>query len=501
MNISVKASKPADHSVEVLFLSRKDIHPQVEEFYTLPQNDAKKNDSDIKGVKPSHGDISIIDGYLRIYIDFNADKNLSNFEKFRLAGFNIAKTAQSKKIDKLFIMLENCGEAEFHQLCLGFYYGSYNFDKYKSASSKTIESALSVVTSKEQCATFEKSLRKAHKLMNHIDLARNLVNEPGSDFTPADFVEKAKELAQKQELKITIRDEGQLEKESFYGLLTVGKGSPHSPAMVTLEYRPSNAVSDVHLGIVGKGLTFDTGGISIKPSTDMWEMKMDMAGAAATLAAMGAIAEAKIPLNVTAVLCIAENRPGRNAVLPGDIYTAKNGKTVMVDNTDAEGRLVLTDGLWEAGQYGVTHLVNLATLTGAIIRALGEQIAGLFSNSQQFTEQIMSLESTSGESFWPMPMPKEYAESLKDKVADLKNIGGIAGSITAALFLQEFIPANVHWAHWDIAGTAFNTKKWKYYEHGGTGFGVHTLVQLAQNMAQSPQDFPPLTSQKDESDD
>jgi leucyl aminopeptidase len=270
--------------------------------------------------------------------------------------------------------------------------------------------------------------------------------------------------------------------------------------MVTLEYHGAAGAKSTRgaprsgksakknapkLCIVGKGVTFDTGGISLKPSKSMWEMKCDMAGAATTLAAICAIAELKLPVNVSAVLCLAENRPGNAAVLPGDIFTAKNGKTVMVDNTDAEGRLALSDGLYEAGTLGATHLIDLATLTGAAVRALGTAMAALMSNDATFAAALRRTGAERGEKFWELPLEAEYREWMDDATADLKNVTskGEAGAITAGLFLQEFIPEGVKWAHWDIAGTAFVTAPWKYVKSGATGFGLKTLIGIARKLA------------------
>jgi leucyl aminopeptidase len=202
------------------------------------------------------------------------------------------------------------------------------------------------------------------------------------------------------------------------------------------------------------------------------------------LSALCAIAALKLPIKVSAVLCLAENRPGNAAVLPGDIFTAKNGKTVMVDNTDAEGRLVLTDGLAEAGFLGATHIIDLATLTGAIVRAIGPSMAGLFCNDSAFAKTMFTAAESAGEKFVAMPLEEEYREYLDDPVADMKNVGkSEAGAITAALFLQEFVPAKTAWSHWDIAGTAFTTAPWKYYKPGATGCGVKTLVEVAKGLA------------------
>jgi leucyl aminopeptidase len=279
------------------------------------------------------------------------------------------------------------------------------------------------------------------------------------------------------------RGRAELEEQGYQGLVTVGKGSDNEPFLGVARYSPENAKPGIHLVLVGKGVTFDTGGISIKPADHMWEMKNDMAGAATAIGALLAIARSGLPIAVSAVVCLAENRPGNGSVLPGDIFRAKNGKSVMVDNTDAEGRLILTDGLWEAGALGATHVVDLATLTGAVIRALGSSIAGVLSNDEGWGDSICRTGRTQGEKFWPLPLEDEYRSKLDDPVADMRNAGGVeAGAITAGLFLKEFAPEGAKWAHLDIAGTAFTTKAWKYLPEGATAFGLRTLVELARTL-------------------
>jgi leucyl aminopeptidase len=330
------------------------------------------------------------------------------------------------------------------------------------------------------------ALKEVSVLFAHMKNLRDWVNTPGSDLDPATLAAIARKLAKKHGLSVKVRDEKQLKAEKFNGLVTVGKGSDRPPRMVTQQYKGAKkSKGAAHLCIVGKGITFDTGGISLKPSGSMWEMKCDMAGAATTLAAICAIAELKLPVDVSAVLCLAENRPGNAAVLPGDIFTAKNGKTVMVDNTDAEGRLVLSDGLWEAGALGATHVIDLATLTGAMVRALGNAMTGYFANEEGFAQLIRKAGAAHGEKFWELPLEAEYREWMDDPVADMKNVTskGEAGAITAGLFLQEFVPAGATWSHWDIAGTAFVTGPWKYVKAGATGCGLKTLVEVARRLA------------------
>jgi leucyl aminopeptidase len=239
------------------------------------------------------------------------------------------------------------------------------------------------------------------------------------------------------------------------------------------------------LAIVGKGVTFDTGGISLKPADKMFEMKGDMSGGAAVLYALKAIARLKPNVNVTGIVPAAENFPDAKAQRPGDIFYARNGKSIMVDNTDAEGRLILTDGLYLAGEIKATHILDIATLTGACVRALGPSIAGIMGNNRDLVQAVIRSGVNQGENFWEMPLHTEYREMLKTPYADINNVGGaLAGTTTAGLFLQEFVPEGAAWAHLDIAGPYMRDKDWKYYEAGAIGFGLKTLVDLSERFSE-----------------
>jgi leucyl aminopeptidase len=306
-----------------------------------------------------------------------------------------------------------------------------------------------------------------------------MINEPGSVATPEYLAETARRIAKEVGLDVKVWDEKKLEKEGYNGLLQVGRGSSNPPRLIRLTYRPKK--SRGHLAFVGKGVTFDTGGISLKPADKMWEMKGDMSGGAAVMFAMKAIGKLKPDVNVTGIIPTAENSPDGNAQRPGDIFFAKNGKSIMVDNTDAEGRLILTDGLALASEGKPTHILDIATLTGAVVRALGVSIAGVMGNNPRLIQSVIRSGENHGESFWELPLPEEYKELLKTPCADLNNIGGpVAGALTAGLFLQEFVPEGVPWAHLDIAGPYLRDKEWKYYEAGAIGFGTKTLVDLAE---------------------
>ena len=315
------------------------------------------------------------------------------------------------------------------------------------------------------------------------EYARTLANEPGNLLTPAVLAARAREMAAETGLEIEVLDKARLEEIGAGCLLGVAKGSAEPPTMIVLRYKPEQASgSDVHLGLVGKAVTFDTGGISIKPSADMDRMKYDMAGGAAVLGAMRAIAALKPSIPVTAVVPSAENMPGAAAVKPGDVLTSLSGKTVEVLNTDAEGRLILCDAIDWARKQGCNRLVDAATLTGAIVVALGYERAGLFANDDEWRDAFLAASETAGEKYWPMPLDDEYKEMLESGIADLPNIGSRwGGAITAAKFLQAFADPTP-WIHLDIAGTAWLESNKPEMPKGPTGIGVRTMAEIAMRL-------------------
>jgi leucyl aminopeptidase len=295
------------------------------------------------------------------------------------------------------------------------------------------------------------------------------------------LAERARELASEFVLGCEILDQDRMRQLGMGALLGVAQGSAEPPALIVLRYQPSTApATKDHLGLVGKGVTFDTGGISIKPAQDMDQMRYDMAGGAAVLGAMRAIAQLKPSIPVTALIPTVENMPGSRAQRPGDIVTSLSGKTVEVLNTDAEGRLILIDALTYAQRLGCTHLVDAATLTGAVVVALGHLYAGAFSNNQPFLDKLLAAAKTEGEKMWQFPLDEEYKKALESEFADLHNIGGRpGGAITAAMFIGDFVN-EIPWVHLDIAGTAWLEDSKPYMVKGATGIGVRTFVQLAQ---------------------
>ncbi|MCY4189580.1 MAG: leucyl aminopeptidase [Bryobacterales bacterium] len=315
--------------------------------------------------------------------------------------------------------------------------------------------------------------------------ARELVNEPGNLLPPRELAARAAALAAEAGLECEVLDKSRLEELRMGALLGVARGSLEPPVMIVLRYRPEsgNPGRLPHLGLVGKAVTFDTGGISLKPAADMHRMEHDRAGGAAMIGTMLALASVRPRLPVTAVIPSVENMPGAGAQRPGDVVTTRCGKTVEVLNTDAEGRLILADALTYANEQGCTHLVDAATLTGAVVVALGTEHTGLFSNNHPWREQLLGAASRAGERMWPMPIGEEYAKLLDSPIADMANIGPRwGGACTAAAFLEPFA-AGTPWAHLDIAGTAWYEKKMPHAPVGPSGAGVPTLVQLALDMS------------------
>jgi leucyl aminopeptidase len=363
----------------------------------------------------------------------------------------------------------------------GFVLGDYRFDKYKKENGKKkVSTSVALVCRPEDRARVEKALVRYLLVSEEVNHTRDLVNEPGDKVYPKTLAESAKRIAKQGKLAVSVVSGSDLEKQGYRGLIAVGKGSVYPPCLIVLRYRPKKK-SKHHLALVGKGITFDTGGISIKPSEGMWSMKGDMAGGAAVLHAMAAIARLKPKISVTGIVAAAENFPGPEAQRPGDIFIAKNGKSVMVDNTDAEGRLVLTDALARAGEEGATHIVDAATLTGSCVRALGTSVAGIMGNDPKLVAAVIQSGKNQGEMFWELPLVEEYKELLKSPYADVNNIGGkYAGAITAGLFLREFVPEGASWVHLDIAGPFILEKAWKHFPEGATGFALKTFVDLAE---------------------
>lgn len=361
----------------------------------------------------------------------------------------------------------------------GFLLSGYVFRKYKSEDTKTVEIETVVFAGPElkKSAALRRALDTVQLTVPGVFLARDLVNEPASVSTPTYLANQAKRLSDGNGLRIEVWGINKIKAARMNGLLAVSRGGPEEPRFIKLSYTPTGKPKK-KVVLVGKGLTFDSGGLSLKPAKSMETMKVDMSGGATVLGTLHALSKLKPAVQVTGYVPSSENMPSGTAQKPGDIIRYRNGKTVEVLNTDAEGRLILADALICAVEDKPDVIIDLATLTGACMVALGSQVAGLFSNDQTLTDALLASSTTTGERLWPMPLVDEYKNDIKSSIADIKNIGGgYGGAITAALFLQEFV-GNTPWAHLDIAGPAFSERD----PRGGTGFGVRTLVHYVLSL-------------------
>ncbi|MEZ6067685.1 MAG: leucyl aminopeptidase [Planctomycetaceae bacterium] len=361
------------------------------------------------------------------------------------------------------------------QMTIAIQQGSASQQLYRGTPDRHPLTAVTVVAADADLAS---AVEAGNIIGSAANLTRELVNRHPGELYPETFADRAVQVANEVGLGVEVFDESRLRQERMGSLLGVAQGSVRPPRMVVLEYRGGDA-SQPTLALVGKGVTFDSGGLSLKPSDGMKTMKGDMAGAATVLGAMSAIAQLKLPVNVIGLMGLVENMPSGSSYKLGEVLTARNGVTIEVMNTDAEGRLVLADVLSYAVDRGVSRIVDLATLTGSCVIALGEEVAGLFTNDQPWADAVLTASADTGEQVWQLPMHEAFAEQLKSDVADCKNIGTRwGGSITAAKFLEKFV-GNVPWVHLDIAGPAFAESPKPHLDGGGTGAMLRTLVELA----------------------
>jgi leucyl aminopeptidase len=364
--------------------------------------------------------------------------------------------------------------------------GAYAYHAYRVTSKKDhkdVVAAITVVSDAAKDKAVKAAVARARTISEAVHLTRDWVNTPPKDFPPAEFAAAAVRAAEKAGLKVEVLDEKALEKGGYGGILGVGQGSARPPRLVKITYTAGKGKPN--LALVGKGITFDSGGLSLKPSASMEWMKADMAGAAAVVAAVTAIARLKTDVNVTVWAPMAENLPSGDAQRPSDVLRIYGGKTVEVLNTDAEGRLVLADGLVRASEDKPDLIVDVATLTGAQAVALGNRTSAVMANDDEVRNAIVDAAGRAGEQMWPMPLPSELDESMKSDVADIANMGDkYGGMLVAGLFLKSFVGPGLRWAHLDIAGPSYNqVKPYGYTPKGGTGAAVRTLVQLAEDVA------------------
>ena len=399
---------------------------------------------------------------------------------FRRAAGEAARALHQAKVTQAVVaapILTNTKRGAYLEAVVeGLYLGAYTFTEFKSEAKAAPECAVTLCSAIPEA---EALVAKAQVNAEAVCFTRDLVNRPGNVVNPEVMASAARKLAQELPLEVEVLDEVQMAERKMGAILAVGQGSANPPRMITLKYNGADAAP--YVAYVGKGITFDSGGISIKPDDGMGEMKDDMSGAGAVLGAMKAIATLGLKCNVIGILACAENMPGGRAQRPGDIVRAANGKTIEVISTDAEGRMVLADAVDYACKLGAQRVIDIATLTGAVIIALGKETSGIVSNDDALVEQIKKAGKFAGENYWQLPSLPECKEAIKSDVADLLNSAGRPGGcITGGLFIGEFVAKDIPWAHLDIGGTSTTTKDSGHKVKGGTGFGTLTLIKLAE---------------------
>jgi leucyl aminopeptidase len=403
----------------------------------------------------------------------------------KLAGAAV-RTLKSKSIRSFAFALPESSVAAgdgVRAIVEGAFIGNFDPDYYKSDRKDQKIDAVTVVVQKDahgDTKALESAMQAGRIVAESQNFTRDLVNEPSNLMTPTILAERAKKMAAEVGLSCEAYGADKIKALKMGAFWGVAQGSDEPPALIVLRYDPAGAIDKVHLGLVGKGVTFDTGGISIKPADGMEKMKYDMAGAATMMGAMRAIALLKPKVKVTAIICATENMPSGKAQKPGDVQIAMSGKSIEIINTDAEGRLILADGLSYARQLGCTHLVDAATLTGAVVVALGYVNAGVFASDDQMYERFAKANKEAGEKMWRLPLDDEYKENLKSNIADMVNAGSRwGGAIFAAMFLKEFAE-DTPWIHLDIAGTAWMEDSKPWIAKGPSGIALRSLVEFVK---------------------
>ncbi len=470
-------------SVPAIRLARKD--PAAAEIHGLPLTTEQVTTEDgslpwkqitAQGFTGKLGESAMImvDGAVRCLVGMG-DGDRVDADAWRRIGATFVRAAKRAKV----VSIAVTAVTDIETLAEGIILGFYDYTEFKSEPVKETLKTVSLVgtTSKKSAAAVAKGVAIAEA----VNQARDLVNEPGGSLTPERFANEAKRLARQPGLSIKVLGMTEIKKAKLGGLLGVNRGSDLPPRLVEMSYKCSTPGAPT-IALVGKGITFDSGGLSIKTSAGMTTMKCDMGGGAAVIAAMSALPALKPEVNVKAWVPMTDNMLGGDATRLGDVLKIRNGKTVEILNTDAEGRLVLADGLSLASEAKPDAVIDLATLTGAAVVGLGRDYSALMSNNDGFARQVEVAADDAAELTWRLPLPDRYRKLLDSPIADLKNIGGpYGGSITAALFLQEFVAEGLPWAHLDIAGPAFTEAVHETGPKGGTGYGVRTLLSLITN--------------------
>lgn len=425
----------------------------------------------------------------RVFVVGMGKEKELDLDRLRNGFASVARMAEERGLKHLGIALpgsiaEEKNVSDLVQAAVeGVELGAYTYGGYKGEKKEPSLSTVFLSLPGLSPSGADAGLERGKVFARATNLARTWVNEPANRLTPAALADQAAEVAKRHGLKVDILDENRIEAMNMGGLLAVSRGSDNPPRMIVLSYFGAPESKEV-LGLVGKGITFDSGGIQVKPAKSMNRMKGDMAGAAAVIAAMEGIGSLRPHGNVIAVVPACENLVDGKGFRPGDVIQSFSGKTIEIEHTDAEGRLILADALAYARRLGATRLVDVATLTGAIVVALGREVTGLMTNDASWGEEVKRAARLAGERVWELPLVQEYEEWLRSSVADLRNHGGIseAGAIQGAMFLKQFV-GETPWVHLDIAGTVYSRKTRGIYSEGGTGVGVRTLIQLAIRFA------------------
>tara|TARA_B100000530_G_scaffold15388_1_gene10726 strand:+ start:34 stop:1509 length:1476 start_codon:yes stop_codon:yes gene_type:complete len=408
-----------------------------------------------------------------------------NYEKIRTVTGDLVRYINKMKIKDASIVIpgEGISTLEFNDtvdaVSQGFLLGSYKYDKYKSTKAINTLGELNLVNTSS--SKFDHDFATVTNECESINLVRDLINEPPNYMNPPKLEEISKSISKDSEIKLSVLNVKEMEELGMEVILGVGKGSIHDPKMIILNYEGDKSNPENNIAVIGKGITFDSGGLNLKPGMSMRTMKTDMSGSAVVLGVMNAVAHQKPKKNVMGILAVAENMPGGKAQRPGDVVKAMNGKTIEIGNTDAEGRLVLSDALSYAVDKGIKKIIDIATLTGAISIALGNEYTGLFGNDQEFINEFKNSAKQTGEKFWQLPVDQNYSKQYKDSIADIENIGGsAAGSITGAMIIGEFA-GDTSWIHLDIASTITSPKDKGYNPKGPTAISVRTILNLLKN--------------------
>lgn len=406
----------------------------------------------------------------------------------QMAGTAV-RSLRSKNVKTIAVLPRGSGDASVTaaKAVEGAYISLFDPDKYRSVDKeeKKIDRLVVTIEGAEEDA-MQHGVNVGKIVGEAINFTRDMANEPGAYMTPTDMAERAREVANEFGLSVDVLDEARMEQEGMGSLLSVTRGSDQPAKLIILKYTPTTPPADTTelLAFVGKGVTFDSGGISLKPGENMELMKYDMTGGATVMGAMLAIAQLKPPIPILGVAPCTENLPSGKATKPGDVVKAMTGKTIEIINTDAEGRLILADAIAYAKKLGATKVIDMATLTGAVSIALGDVNAAVLGTDQELIDEIITAGREVGEKFWQLPLDKEYSKQIKSDIADIKNVGGRrAGTITAAAFLKEFADG-ISWAHLDIAGTAWADDAKPYRSKGPTGIAVRTLLRIVERASQ-----------------